>query len=78
VSTDDLVARSDYIILATVLVPETMNIINKDRLALMKPNAVIINVGRGSEYTVIYGKGQIVEHNISRYETATEYHCVGV
>ncbi|XP_060848926.1 glyoxylate reductase/hydroxypyruvate reductase-like isoform X3 [Rhopalosiphum padi] len=47
VSTDDLVGRSDYIILAAVLVPETMYIINKDRLALMKPNAVIINVGRG-------------------------------
>ncbi|CAI6350270.1 unnamed protein product [Macrosiphum euphorbiae] len=47
VSINDLVGRSDYIILATVLVPETMYIINKDRLALMKPNAVIINVGRG-------------------------------
>ncbi|XP_050055556.1 glyoxylate reductase/hydroxypyruvate reductase-like isoform X1 [Aphis gossypii] len=47
VSTDYLVGRSDYIILATVLVPETTYIINKDRLALMKPNAVIINVGRG-------------------------------
>lgn len=49
VSTDDLVGRSDYIILAAVLVPETTYIINKDRLALMKPNAVIINVGRGSK-----------------------------
>lgn len=47
VTTDDLVGRSDYIILAAVLVPETTYIINKDRLALMKPNAVIINVGRG-------------------------------
>ncbi|XP_022169348.1 glyoxylate reductase/hydroxypyruvate reductase-like isoform X3 [Myzus persicae] len=47
VSTNDLVGRSDYIILATVLVPETMHIINKDRMALKKPNAVIINVGRG-------------------------------
>ncbi|KAL5242527.1 hypothetical protein ACI65C_009937 [Semiaphis heraclei] len=47
VSIDDLVRRSDYIILATVLVPETMYIINKDRLALMKPKTVIINVGRG-------------------------------
>jgi len=49
VSTDYLVGRSDYIILAAVLVPETTYIINKDRLALMKPNAVIINVGRGSK-----------------------------
>jgi len=49
VSIDDLVGRSDYIILAAILVPETTYIINKDRLALMKPNAVIINVGRGSK-----------------------------
>uniref|UniRef100_A0A2S2QHN4 Glyoxylate reductase/hydroxypyruvate reductase n=1 Tax=Sipha flava TaxID=143950 RepID=A0A2S2QHN4_9HEMI len=44
---DDLVRLSDFIILTSVLVPETKFIINKDRLALMKSNAVIINVGRG-------------------------------
>ena len=54
-TTDDLVGRNDFIIMATVLVPETMHIINKYRLALMKPNAVIINVSRGSECAyVIY------------------------
>ncbi|VVC44375.1 D-isomer specific 2-hydroxyacid dehydrogenase, catalytic domain,D-isomer specific 2-hydroxyacid [Cinara cedri] len=47
VSVDDLVRRSDFIIVTAVLVPETKFIINKDRLALMKPNAVVINVGRG-------------------------------
>lgn len=47
VTVDDLVKQSDFIILTVVLVPETRFIINKDRLNLMKPNAVIINVGRG-------------------------------
>lgn len=47
VSVDDLVRRSDFIILTVVLTPETKFIINKDRLAFMKPNAIIINVGRG-------------------------------
>lgn len=47
VTVDDLVKQSDFIILTMVLVPETRFIINKDRLNLMKPNAVIINVGRG-------------------------------
>lgn len=47
---DDLVRQSDFIILTSVLVPETKFCIDKDRLALMKSNAVIINVGRGRKY----------------------------
>lgn len=47
VTVDDLVKQSDFIILTVVLVPETKFIINRDRFNLMKPNAVIINVGRG-------------------------------
>lgn len=53
VTVDDLVKQSDYIILTVVLVPETRFIINKDRLNLMKPNAVIINVGRGRKQIFI-------------------------
>lgn len=51
---DDLVRRSDFIILTAVLVPETKFIINEDRLAHMKSNAVIINVGRGRKHNIIY------------------------
>lgn len=47
VSVDDLIRRSDFIILTGILIPETKFTINKTRLELMKPNAVVINVGRG-------------------------------
>lgn len=53
-SVDDLVRRSDFIIVAAVLVAETKFVVNKDRLALMKPNAVVINVGRGRKSIIIF------------------------
>jgi len=53
VSIDDLVRRCDFIILTLVLNSETKFIINRDRLALMKPNVVIINVGRGGKFIFI-------------------------
>lgn len=56
VSIDELVKSSDFIILTSVLSPETKFTINKDRLSSMKSNAVIINVGRGGKlnYTHIH------------------------
>ncbi len=43
----DLLAASDYVVVATPLTPETRGLIGRDELALMKPTAVVINVGRG-------------------------------
>ncbi|CAB9511999.1 Glyoxylate/hydroxypyruvate reductase [Seminavis robusta] len=40
-------AESDYIYVAAPLTPETEGLIGKDQLAVMKSNAVLINVGRG-------------------------------
>jgi glycerate dehydrogenase len=37
----------DIISLHCPLTPSTKEIVNKERLALMKPNAIIINTGRG-------------------------------
>ncbi|XP_055683026.1 glyoxylate reductase/hydroxypyruvate reductase-like [Lutzomyia longipalpis] len=47
VSFDDLLRRSDYVILSCPLNPETKHLINKDALAKMKPTSVLINVARG-------------------------------
>lgn len=47
VTVDDLVTRSDFIVLTAPLTPETHHIINKDRLSKMKSSAILINVGRG-------------------------------
>lgn len=43
----DLMATSDYLLLAAPLTPETRGLVGAAELAAMKPSAVVINVGRG-------------------------------
>ena len=43
-----LLERSDIVTLHLAHTPETHELINRDRLALMRPNAVLINTARGS------------------------------
>jgi len=43
----DLIPASDYLVLSTPLTDETKHLMNADRIALMRPNAVLINVSRG-------------------------------
>lgn len=45
---DDLLAVSDFVVLAVPLTDQTRGFINQARLRVMKPNAVIINVARGA------------------------------
>ncbi|KAJ8715234.1 hypothetical protein PYW08_005215 [Mythimna loreyi] len=47
VTQDELLARSDFIVLAVPLTNETRHMINTDTLAKMKSNAILINIGRG-------------------------------
>ena len=42
-----LIARSDYVVLALPLTPETHSLMGPAEIAAMKPTAVLINVGRG-------------------------------
>jgi len=44
---DELLHRSDFISLHCPLTEATNKLINADRLALMKPSAILINTGRG-------------------------------
>ena len=44
---EEVLAESDYVSLHCPLMPATRHIINKERLALMKPTAFIINTARG-------------------------------
>lgn len=46
-SVEDLLRQADVVTLHTNLTPETRNLINAERLALLKPEAVIINPARG-------------------------------
>ena len=45
---DDLLQRADVVSLHTALTPETHHLINAERLALMKPDAVLVNTARGA------------------------------
>ncbi|QPC90798.1 hydroxyacid dehydrogenase [Mesorhizobium sp. INR15] len=46
-SIDALVEQSDIIVLCCPLTPETRDLINRERIARMKPHALLINVSRG-------------------------------
>jgi phosphoglycerate dehydrogenase-like enzyme len=45
----DLLQQSDYVVMAAPLVGETRGLINAARFAVMKPDAYLINVGRGPQ-----------------------------
>jgi phosphoglycerate dehydrogenase-like enzyme len=44
---DELLSQSDFVVVAAPLTEETRGLINAERLAAMRPNAYLINVGRG-------------------------------
>ena len=43
----EVLFRSDYVVVAAPLTPETRGMIGEREFAAMKPSAVVINVGRG-------------------------------
>jgi phosphoglycerate dehydrogenase-like enzyme len=44
---DDAIGESDYVVLSAPLTPSTYHLMNAERIAAMKPGAVLINVSRG-------------------------------
>ncbi|OLN31201.1 NAD(P)-dependent oxidoreductase [Desulfosporosinus metallidurans] len=48
VSLEELLRQSDFVTLHCPLTADTLHLINKDRLTLMKPSAFIINTARGA------------------------------
>ena len=47
IALDSLLAQSDIVIVHAPLLPATHHLIDRDRLALMRPGGLLINVGRG-------------------------------
>jgi D-3-phosphoglycerate dehydrogenase len=47
VELDALMSQADVVVVLATLTPETLHLINRDRLSLMKSNAVLINISRG-------------------------------
>ena len=46
---DKLLSQSDFVIMAAPLISATEGLLNAERLALMKPDGFLINVGRGPQ-----------------------------
>jgi len=46
---DELLGQSDFVVIAAPLLSSTQGLINRERLAVMKPDAFLINVGRGAQ-----------------------------
>jgi phosphoglycerate dehydrogenase-like enzyme len=44
---DELMERSDYVVVSTPLTPATRGLVGARAIAAMKPSAVLVNVGRG-------------------------------
>lgn len=44
---DDLLKQSDYVVITLPATERTRGIISREKLAIMKPNAFLVNVGRG-------------------------------
>ena len=45
---DGILPETDILVMSLPETPETIHILNRERLALLPENAVVINVGRGS------------------------------
>ncbi|WP_046118125.1 2-hydroxyacid dehydrogenase [Ensifer aridi] len=46
-SVDDLVSAADFVVLCCPLTPETTGLLSRERIARMKPGAILVNVSRG-------------------------------
>jgi phosphoglycerate dehydrogenase-like enzyme len=71
---DDLLAESDFVVIAAPHTPETVKLINRDRLRWMKRSAYLINVGRGvivdlADLTAALQAGEIAGAGLDVFET---------
>ncbi|MFP1869107.1 glyoxylate/hydroxypyruvate reductase GhrB [Lonsdalea quercina] len=71
---ETLLAESDFLCVTLPLTPQTRHLINRERLAKMKPDAILINIGRGpvvDELALIDAlrNGQLLGAGLDVFET---------
>ena len=71
---DDLMQRSDVVVIAAPITPETRGMISPAQLGLMKPSAYLINIGRGvivdlTDLTAALEAGEIAGAGLDVFET---------
>ena len=71
---DDLLAESDYVVIAAPHTPETTKLFRRSRFEAMKRSAVLINIGRGAivdlaDLTAALQNGLIAGAGLDVFET---------
>jgi phosphoglycerate dehydrogenase-like enzyme len=70
---DELLAKSDFVVIAAPHTPETFKLFRRDRIRKMKPSAFLINVGRGvivdlADLTTAVQAGEIAGAGLDVFE----------
>ncbi len=76
---DDLLGKSDFVVLSVPLTDETRRLVGRERLARMKPDAVLVNVSRGevvdeAALAAALAEGRIFAAGCDVYEREPEVH----
>jgi len=64
---EELICRADYIVLATPLTAETLHLIDRGAIDMMKPGAILVNPGRGSVVDEIAVSNALAEGQLAGY-----------
>lgn len=66
---EELLAKADYVTLNIPLTPDTQGYINKEKLAMMKPNVRILNFARGGLVDINDLRDAIASGKVAKYIT---------